>query len=475
MKVYPPTHVDPRRSTNDPLPADYSPPLEEGILDYVREYWRSYRETIDKHFSDFAAVFTLYKGFPYDATVVRLGPNGVLIYHSPRGHGRISFRQAQEFVSGDEGFNVFGVQERLGADLVEFDFTGRLYNADTGEVAGIQAALRDALTLFWHLLPADAFERLVRDLLDASGVIERRIDPTDSTPIQADFLGSVYLSEPGGFLREEAWLFEFKHHSVGAASAALVREMEKRADQLGSEVEALCLVTSSDLTSIGRHVSTDNSRLRVWDRAVINHLLHRHSTILATYFGKYAAAVADIESEYASLRQESARLQRALRGCSVGPESFRHFEDVGTEIVRHLFHGKLDVGTVQSRTVDGVERRDLVTRNNRQSRFFERIASRFDADFVVWDFKNYGSPIGSDVVNEVAQYSNRAIGRFVVAVARKGANSGGVAAQQRQLRDSKAVLVVSDEQLVEMLNRRSADQAPEDVLEDLLDALLTGY
>lgn len=57
--------------------------------------------------------------------------------------------------------------------------------------------------------------------------------------------------------------------------------------------------------------------------------------------------------------------------------------------------------------------------------------SGFGADFIIVDFKNYRDEIDSDVIETVSNYANRALGKFVVAVSRKG---GGSAARGGQLR-----------------------------------------
>jgi hypothetical protein len=174
----------------------------------------------------------------------------------------------------------------------------------------------------------------------------------------------------------------------------------------------------------------------------------------------------------ASRRQEFAD---KLVACPTGREHYAQYESIGTELWRYVFEGKLGEPKVQRRTSDGTQRRDVVFRNLRTSPFFERIFKRFDADYVIVDFKNYGSAIGSDEIEKVGLYANAALGRFAVAVSRKGATQTAESAQQRWLRDGTVVLVLSDDHMLEMISRKERGEEPEDVLSDILDELLLRF
>src|SRR5262249_16056062 len=149
---------------------------------------------------------------------------------------------------------------------------------------------------------------------------------------------------------------------------------------------------------------------------------------------------------------ELAKYRAALQACPPGQLHFRTYEDLGVELLRYLFPTELGEPRVQPRTEDGVERRDVVSRSNRCSRFFHRESDRFNADFIIWDFKNYGEPISGEVINDVATYASPALGQLVVVVSRRGGNESARATQLRRLRnDKRMVLVLSDEHLLEMV------------------------
>ncbi|WP_136513934.1 restriction endonuclease [Geomonas edaphica] len=477
MKSYPPSHVDPRAAASDDLlsdaPAGYAPPSNETLVLYVERYWQFYRESVEQYFGDVANALSLYASYPYESTVVRLGENGVIVGHRPASHPSVKVLSIDDFDPPLDEINIFDIQKRLHTPLMSFNFRYLAYDEEEARAAGARAAFEQALAVFWQILSGNEFEALCRELAVAEGI---NVGGTEGDGQEYDFFGKVYLDEPGRFVREESWGFQLKHYKIDRASAAVVRESEQALEQLHSPFDIVCLVTSGDLTSIGKHVVVKSPRIRVWDRAVLNLLLHTHPEIMQKYFNPYAKAVEQIQAEWANRDSERVRYEARLKACSSGQMHFRSYEDLGVEILQFLFPTDLGEPRVQARTEDGVERRDVLFRNNRLTRFFKRIGDRFDADFIIVDFKNYADPIGGEVVNDVATYANKALGRFLIIVSRKGGNEGASAAQLRRFRnDQRLILIVSDAQLMEMIERKESGESPDDILEDLLDELLIAY
>jgi hypothetical protein len=198
--------------------------------------------------------------------------------------------------------------------------------------------------------------------------------------------------------------------------------------------------------------------------------------VLEEYFSLYPAAIDALSEQFESTRTERlGEFRRRLRACPTGKAHFDEYQKLGTEIWSYIFADKLGAPRVERGTADGVQRRDTLFRNLRKSSFFDRVFSRFGADFVIVDFKNYKDELDSDVIESVSNYANEALGNFVIAVSRKG---GGSAARKGQLRVFKKkvlVLAVSDEQMLEMVARKERGEEPEDELEDLLNELLIKY
>jgi Restriction endonuclease len=371
--------------------------------------------------------------------------------------------------------NIFDVKEQWQSMAVFFDFSVRSYDAAEAEVHGIRHALTSALECFWLLMTQGAFGKLCVELLLAEKIGINQ--ETGNINLERfDAIGQLLLKEAGGFRRSERWAFQFRNYQDNRITVEDLRKLENYLAEGSDEVDVVCLITSGDLTSIGNSVAVSNPRIRVWDRDVLNRLVHKHLHVLEQYFTTYPVAIRTLNDEVASLALD--RLQEftsKLAACSPGQSDFSDYERIGTEIWCYLFADELGEPRVQKETQDRVERRDVLFRNLRNSSFFKRISQRFDADFVIVDFKNYAEPIDGSVMKEVSQYANRALGKLIVVVSRKGSNESAAKAQRRLLEKGTVVLCVSDELMIEMISRKERGEGPADVLSDLLDNLLIAY
>jgi hypothetical protein len=476
MKIYSSSHLTPaesieRTETNEQLGSMNV--SNETLKAYAESVLTHYRAVIERHFANLAPYLALYARHPYKITVVRIGPNGTIIGYKPATEPSVSVVRLEDFDPPIKYANLFDVQDRLDANLLTFDFSFRTYDAKEAEVHGTRMALSDALYFLWMGIDAPTFEKLCLELLEAEGLTgEIKIAEIDAK--EFDTLREVTLQEPGGFRRVEIWAFKFKHHQDNRISANDLRELEARFEYHGPSAETFCLITSGDLTTIGRSIAVRNPRVRVWDRDVLNRLVNKHLIILEKYFAPYPKAIDALMLQFdpANAKRYDEFKQR-LAACPSGREHFNEYEEIGTELWQYIFADKLGTPKVQRTTTDRVQRRDSLFPNLRKSGFFDRVFIRFDADFIIVDFKNYGDEINSDVIEEVSHYANRALGNLVIAVTRKGGGSAANTGQVRVLKDRNiAVLAVSDEHMLEMIARKERGEEPEDVLADLLDELL---
>lgn len=454
---------------------------DENLINYVQAFFESYRATLEQFFNGIAPSIPFYANHPFETFILRLGPNGIIIGHRPSQTPLVKVMRPADFDPPLDSINIFDVAERWQVPSISFDSNPRTYSLEEAKIVGIRNALASALDYFWQVITPIAFEQLCINILEAEGVRLEIIDEKSDTGIDAK--GLVYLEELGGFRRYERWGFQFKHYRKSRASAKVLRELETYLEGNGDSVDVVCLITSGDLTSIGNHITVENPRIRVWDRQILDRLLNIHIETLKSYFADYPVAIDTLSQQVVEAKDEASappsrkeEFENGLCACPAGQKHFSDYERIGTEIWQHTFNGKLGAPKPQSSTSDQSQRRDVLFPNRRGSPFFQRIAQRFDADFVIVDFKNYGKPITPKVLKEVEQYANKAVGRFIVIACRVGASKTVERSQHRIFRDKETVvLIINDVQMIEMLTRKEQGQNPEDVLEDLLDEFLRRY
>jgi restriction endonuclease len=450
---------------------------DENLRSFVELFLKHYRETLERFFPNVAPLIPFYAYYPYETKVLRLGPNGVIIGHIPNENASISILRMSDFDPPLTSLNLFDIIERWKAPFCSFDFQGRSYDIKEAEIEATQRALADALSAFWQATDEGVFSQLCIQLLKEEGVSLETEIKTDQLK-QVDAVGKVLIQEPAGFRRFERWAFEFKHYTSHRISAKYLRQVEEYLKSNDLTIDIICLITSGNLTSIGNNIVIENPRIRIWDKAVLHSLINKHLSVFEPYFVDYSIAIDTLSRQVEKAVQINPtrfkEFQLKLASCPAGRNHFSEYENIGTEIWRYLFPTELGEPKPQSRTSDNTQRRDVLFRNNRATKFFQRIADRFDADFLIVDFKNYKDQIGPDVIDDVAKYSNKALGRFIIIASRLGAAGIAEAAQIRRFRENNGplILIVSDSQMLEMIARRERGERPEDVLEDILDEFL---
>jgi len=342
IRVYPPNHLtlaeSRARALADTEAAPGEPPDDTALAAYVRTYFARYRAVIERFFEPLAPALPLYASAPFASVVVRFG-RGVIIGHRPAPTESVRVMRFDELDPPLEpGWTIFTLQDQLDVPALSFDFTPRPYDARQAEVEGTRQALHDALSIFWQLIDEGQYASLCRELLRLQGVELDSDIAVDDRAFGA--VADVLLQEPAGFRREERWAFDFKPHQTERVSARYVKELEDYLAQTTAGVDVVCVLRSGDLTSIGNHIAVGNPRIRLWDRAVLDRLIHAHFDLLSSVFTHYASAVATVSDELGLGGAPASRLaefEGRLRACDCGNEHFAHYEALGTEIFQYLF------------------------------------------------------------------------------------------------------------------------------------------
>jgi hypothetical protein len=452
---------------------------DERLKEYTLALLESYRDTLGHFSSQITSRVPFYSEGPFHIRILRLGTNGVIWGCRPDHTQTIRIVRPQDFDPPLSTINLPEIQQDWQTPYMWFDFRIRDYDFEEARSDGVNRAIGDALDAFWQTLTPLVFRELCTELLQAEGVEIEQQESQAVPDLRYDALGTVSISEPARFRRFEQWAFELKHHQHDRFSVEELHELENRLKK-DTDLDTLCLITSGDLTSLGNNIVVQNLRMRVWDRYVLNGLVHRHLEITQRYFPEYPSAIKNLSQETQELTTIAAKgikefYQDRLDDCPTGQRYFAEYEKLGIEIWEYVFSSALGKAKPQSRTLDGVQRRDVLFKNLRKVTFWQRVAERYGADFIILDFKNYKDPIESQVLFDVQKYANKALGRFIIIVSRAGAGKVSQA-QIRIFRDDEVViLVVSDQQMLEMIERKERGENPEDLLDDILDHILISY
>jgi hypothetical protein len=174
---------------------------------------------------------------------------------------------------------------------------------------------------------------------------------------------------------------------------------------------------------------------------------------------------------------EGERLTLSLRATEIGKAGALQFEKLCSDSVRFLFGEHLGQFQQQAKVEDGFHYMDLIVRLSpkRTGAFWVSLAQDFRCRYVVFEFKNYAEAISQNqiYITEKYLYPN-ALRSVAIIIARNGADKGATRAIQGILREvGKVMLVLTLDQLTELLRAKDRGIEPSDLMIDHLDRLLT--
>lgn len=172
---------------------------------------------------------------------------------------------------------------------------------------------------------------------------------------------------------------------------------------------------------------------------------------------------------------EPQNLLERLNACPTGRQHCNEFEDIGVEIFTYLFSPPLEEPDTQSRTADGVERRDALFPIGlpKPVSFWFKMLMKYNSQFIVVEFKNYTSDAQSSFIDQVDRYLNRAIGHFGIVWTRNNIPDNILNNQLRKLtEDNKIIIVVNDDDVKKMIELKMQNTSPEFILQNKINTLL---
>lgn len=177
----------------------------------------------------------------------------------------------------------------------------------------------------------------------------------------------------------------------------------------------------------------------------------------------------NIKTNYPNKSQE---LLSRLKNCPLGIEGWSEFEEIGIEIFEYLFGDNFRNFTkrTQSYTNDKIFRRDLVVNNNYKdiTSIWGVAKSDFNCNLIVIDFKNYSEPLEQNEFYMPSKYLNINSGKFGILFSRRGIGNSAKILQSRMLTlNNELLIVLSEEDLIQMINEKSLNQDPSYRLENL--------
>lgn len=175
----------------------------------------------------------------------------------------------------------------------------------------------------------------------------------------------------------------------------------------------------------------------------------------------------------AKLREIPAGSRTFTSSDGITQSSWRHFEDVGAEVVQFLFQSQFK-DWLKQKPVGDSGRFDLMAKVSGVDVFSRTLIEDFRSRFALFEFKNYGARIKPNLVHITEKYLYpTALRGTAFIISPNGPSKEALSASRGALRDAgKLVLHLTVDQLCEMLHAYDDGNAPSLYIEAHLDVFL---
>ncbi|MGB8217044.1 MAG: hypothetical protein WCE94_07060 [Candidatus Methanoperedens sp.] len=167
---------------------------------------------------------------------------------------------------------------------------------------------------------------------------------------------------------------------------------------------------------------------------------------------------------------QAQKLLSKLKNCPTGLKGWREFEDICIDIIGFAFRDSFRNFKIkiQSRDSANLDRRDAIVQNTGKD-FWEELRSDYDAKNIVFEFKNLTEEFSKDALIQTSDYLKKeSLGKVGIIFSRKGQSGVGYEEQKNLLiHDKKLILILNENDLIDLVNKKLRNEEPEKILEAL--------
>ncbi|HOI75916.1 MAG TPA: restriction endonuclease [Syntrophales bacterium] len=315
-------------------------------------------------------------------------------------------------------------------------------------------------------LTGQEFELLCERLLKVSGYKIQRQEAR-SKDVGVDFV----LKEENGAL----WVVEVKHFNRPRVGTPLLRQAvaQLRATREFLSADKALLIISMTLPEQLKDELTQRDKISVWDARELRYLIESHPEIERDFMALIEAKrTARRGIDETDLLDERAReLISNLESLPPGRLNWREFEEICVEILNYSLIPPFGVPIIQSRSEDGLDIRDAVYPIGSEITFWDDLKRICMTRFAVAEFKNHSESITQKEVESVQQYLYRkAMRMFGIVCSRKEPSESAIRARRRAwVETDKLIVLLSDEDLKDLIRARSFGENPAAVIDAQLE------
>lgn len=261
------------------------------------------------------------------------------------------------------------------------------------------------------------------------------------------------------------WIFQVKSYSRSRIGSQVIQQLLDMSQQtsLSDRERKVALITRTRLTRQAAELARA-CRIEVWDPPGMLEILP-HDFLKEEIFDFSSSS-----AQTKSVERKSKSLAEALGATKSGREQWSAYQSLCSEIMQFLFCPPLEVPMAEVSDQEKRNRRDIILENGVGDGFWARIRVTYDAHYIVADAKNYKSPLKKEPILSVSHYLKpHGCGMFGIVLSRAGAGPAARHAIKEQwIGSRKLIVVLTDQDVLEMLRLKSEANDPEQHLGQLI-------
>jgi hypothetical protein len=161
--------------------------------------------------------------------------------------------------------------------------------------------------------------------------------------------------------------------------------------------------------------------------------------------------------------ETSSSLEGELKSVPSGKGYWSLYQKVCGDILDYLFSPPLQSSLREHRNSSGVNRRDIIMPNYATAGFWHFARMTYQADYIVFDAKNFTGNVGKSEVLQLANYlSSHGTGLFGALVTREGENEAAHYVRREQwIVHRKMILIINDDDIIQMMAIKDGGDSPD--------------
>ncbi|BAZ33787.1 hypothetical protein NIES4074_63010 (plasmid) [Cylindrospermum sp. NIES-4074] len=229
----------------------------------------------------------------------------------------------------------------------------------------------------------------------------------------------------------------------------------------------LVFACPGSIASIHKQV-LQNAGIEIWD---IDYLTKRFNNQIKNIKNPQLKLLFSAAQRRIGKNREDELIEQ-LRACPPGKKDWPQYQKLVGSILEELFCPTLEKPIAELADSFRVNRRDFILPNYAKEGFWAYLRSRYMADHIVVDAKNYQIKIKKKEALQMANYlKSFGAGLFGIIVSRNGADSGCMhTIREIWLVQQKLLIVLTDSDLEQMLLNHRDGIPPESVIQQKIEA-----